>query len=138
MRLLFVLLVNVFIFTSGCSEPTDPSASGNSITLTYASVDNQQATLTLSNSTDAPVYYFGFGQANPLKTVEVLTDTGWSAIIWDWCGTGAELQQVKPHSAAEILAPALRRNVKTRVTFSIAQSPEEEYHTLSSNEFVIP
>lgn len=138
MRPLFVLCVCVFIFAAGCSEPTDPSASGNSVTLSYASVNNQQASLTLINSTDAPLYYFGFGQANPLKTVEVLTDTGWAAIIWDWCGTGAELQQVKPHSVAEIFAPALRHNVKTRVTFSIAHSPEGEYRNLSSNEFIIP
>jgi hypothetical protein len=138
MRPLFVLLGIILISAAGCSEPTRPTVSGNSVSLTFASVDEQQATLILINSTDAPVSYLGFGQAHPLKTVEVLTDTGWSAILWDWCGTGAETQLVQPHSSVEIIAPVIRRNVTTRVTFGIIQQPDEAYRILTSNVFFVP
>lgn len=138
MKALSVLAVVIIFTIAGCTDPAGPHSSVNTVTLTYSSASAQQATLTLTNSTDAPVYYLGFGKSHPLKTVEVFTDTGWTAIVWDWCGTGAEQQLLLPHSNAEIIAPAIRRNIKTRVRFSIAQAPNGEYRMLSSNEFIIP
>lgn len=134
----FVLLAIILLSAAGCSEPAGPSASGDSVSLLFASVDEQQATLVLINSTNAPVSYLGFGQAHPLKTVEVLSDTGWTAVLWDWCGTGAELQTVQPYSSVEIIAPAIRRHATTRVKFSIILSPDEEYRVLTSDEFFVP
>lgn len=138
MRPLPVLFGIILISAAGCTEPTGPTAPGNSVSLTFASVNEQQVTLILTNSTDAPVSYLGFGQAHPLKTVEVLTDTGWSAVLWDWCGTGAEMQVVQPYSSVEIVAPAIRRTITTRVKFGITQPPDDEYRLLTSNVFFVP
>lgn len=69
--------------------------------------------------------------------VEVLTDTGWTCVAWDWCATGAERQQVKPYETVNIETPLMRRNVKTRVGFGYQFDGEEESQTLLSNEFYV-
>lgn len=141
MKQIFALFVLLLLTATGCTEssaPAGPVPPENTVTLTFTDVTGEQANLLLSNTTDTPVYYLGFGKEHPLKKVEVLTDTGWCTVMWDWCGTGAELQQIPSHSSAVILAPAPQRNVKTRVTFSITHSPEGEYSILTSDEFVVP
>jgi hypothetical protein len=141
MKPTFVLFLLVLLTGPGCTEssaPAGPALPENTVTLTFTDVTGEQANLLLTNTTETPVYYLGFGKEHPLKKVEVLTDTGWCAVLWDWCGTGAELQEVPSHSSAVIIAPAQRHNIKTRVAFSITHAPDGAYEVLTSDEFIVP
>ena len=50
------------------------------------------ASFTVVNDSSASIQYFGYSENAPHYSTEVLTDTGWVYLFWNWCGTGAEWQ----------------------------------------------
>lgn len=137
MRYPFALVLALLLLT-GCTEQSTAPVPTNTVTLTFVEAEGQEARLLLSNGTDQPVMYLGWTENNPLTMVEVHTDTGWCTVAWDWCATGAVRYRIEPLASVMVTAPVMRRNLPTRVSFGFTQSEEGDYHTLFSNEFVVP
>ncbi len=130
-------LVFFAILCTGCSNLISPPSLDQPILLTFIDATEFDVQLLLTNNSPNSVVYFGFSKSSPLKTVEILSDTGWSVVVWDWCGTGAERQEVKPNESAIILAPIIRKHVKTRVAFGYRSAENSEFTKLVSSEYII-
>lgn len=133
-----ILCLLCALLIAHCSDSTVSTASDNTVSLTYITATESEAELKLSNTTDNSILYLGYSKSTPLKRVEVLTDTGWATVAWDWCATGANRQEVKPNESVIVYAPVLRRNVTTRVLIGYHVQSEGEYVNLISNEFIVP
>lgn len=48
------------------------------------------ATFKLVNDSTSSIQYFAYDVSSLHYSTEVLTDTGWVYLFWNWCGTGAE------------------------------------------------
>ncbi len=121
-----------------CSDSSIAPVSDNTVSLTFIAATESEAELELSNTTDSSIFYLGYSKSTPLKRVEVLSDTGWTTVAWDWCATGASSQEVLPNESVIVYAPVMRRNVTTRVLFGYHTQPEGDYVNLVSNEFIVP
>ncbi len=134
MKLFSVILLALFF--SHCSNPALPTEQPP-VSLTFVEATEFDVNLLLKNNTTESLLYYGYSKSSPLKTIEILTDTGWTVAAWDWCGTGAEQQKVKPNESVVIFAPVIKKNVKTRIAFSYNTSANEEYTKLTSNEYIV-
>lgn len=134
MKTLSVILIAFFMVS--CSDPASPSAP-LPVSLTFIDHSEFDAKLLLKNNTTESLLYWGFSKSSPLKTVEVLSDTGWAVVVWDWCGTGAEQQEVKPNESVIIFAPIVKKNVTTRMAFSYRTPSNQEFIKLTSSEYII-
>jgi hypothetical protein len=54
------------------------------------------------NESRAPFHFYGTGPTYPFYARRVQTSDGWRASNIGWCGTGAGLHPVPPHSSTEI------------------------------------
>lgn len=74
---------------------------------------------TVYNDSTETVHFMGYGPGFPFYTSEVLRDTGWVAIIWGWCGTGAEIYGLDPEDSFVIEVSAPEEEGLWRVGFGI-------------------
>ncbi len=134
MKILSAVLISLFIIS--CSDPASPSEPPP-VSLTFIENSEFDAKLLLKNNTTESLFYWGFTKSSPLKTVEVLSDTGWTVVAWDWCGTGAEQQEVQSNESVIIFSPFIRKNVKTRMAFSYRTEANQEFIKLTSSEYIL-
>ena len=57
----------------------------------------------LVNDSTETIQYYGYGETYPLYSAEALADTGWTNLMWGWCGTGAEFYSLEPSSSIQFL-----------------------------------
>lgn len=84
------------------------------------------------NDSSATVHYMGYAPAAPFYTSEALADTGWTPVIWGWCGTGAQLLELKPDSSFELIIQPPDYSCTWRVGISITDTLFEEGYQLLS------
>lgn len=125
------------LLLAACDQPSSVSP-GESVTLSLAGTTGEHVQLRLVNRTLDTLYYWGFSKSSPLKRIEILTDTGWSVLLWDWCATGAEQQAVSPMGAAIIDAPLLQHKTSTRLIMHYSRNYNGELRELKSQEYIIP
>lgn len=65
------------------------------------------ATMELTNGTDLPIYFAGYGPDRPLQTWERQVDNLWVHCDYEWCGTGRSTYSLAPGVSITI-ATALR------------------------------
>ncbi len=136
MKLYFLFFLSL-LFTT-CSDLVSTSSPDNTVSFTFIEATEFDVKLLLTNNTTESVLYLGFSKSSPLKTVEVLSDTGWTVVIWDWCATGADRHEVKPNESAIILGPIIRKQVKTRISFGYQSTKNGDFRKLTSEEYIIP
>lgn len=104
----FILLVILVVFTAcdvidpdeklnrQISEQTD----NESVHLDYNGIistdEGQVASITLANDSTHTIQYFAYSESFLLYNEEARTDTGWTNLMWGWCGTGAEYYPLQP------------------------------------------
>src|SRR3989338_1060227 len=88
-----------------CADPATTAATDSTVSLKVLEVTESEAKLILTNNSTNPIYYLGISQSSPLKSVEIFSDTGWTVVLWDWCGTGAERHNVQQGESTIILGP---------------------------------
>lgn len=47
------------------------------------------ANFTLLNDSTVDISYFAYNANHPHYSTQMLSDTGWVWLMWNWCGTGA-------------------------------------------------
>lgn len=60
------------------------------------------ATFRIANDTDDSFSYYGYGLSGPFYSYRIAEPSGWKTSSLGWCGTGAGLHTLAPHSATEI------------------------------------
>ncbi|WP_395738190.1 hypothetical protein [Prosthecobacter sp.] len=60
------------------------------------------ATFRIANDTDDSFSYYGEGLSAPHYSYRIAEPSGWKTHSLGWCGTGAGLHTLAPHSATEI------------------------------------
>ncbi|WP_395753174.1 hypothetical protein [Prosthecobacter sp.] len=60
------------------------------------------ATFRIANDTDESFSCYGYGLSTPFYSYRIAEPSGWKTYSLGWCGTGAGLHTLAPHSAAEI------------------------------------
>lgn len=73
----------------------------------------------VNDSTDA-IQFFGYSESFPLYNAETLSDTGWTNMMWGWCGTGAEFQVLEPDSSIHFLTVLPNSSVTWRLVLDIS------------------
>src|SRR5262249_27350866 len=59
------------------------------------------AILLITNSSSKTFSYYGYGPTAPHYQAKVQTESGWQPLCLRWCGSGAELQALRPHNSVE-------------------------------------
>jgi hypothetical protein len=65
------------------------------------------AQLTLTNTTDRPIYFAGYGSHRPLQTWERHVSDQWIECGYEWCGTGRSNYSLAPRHSI-VIETALR------------------------------
>ncbi|NQV42911.1 MAG: hypothetical protein HQ506_11210 [Candidatus Marinimicrobia bacterium] len=73
----------------------------------------------LVNDSTETVQYVGYGETYPLYSAEAFSDTGWTNLMWGWCGTGAEFYALEPNSSVEFLAAQPNSSCTWRLVLDI-------------------
>lgn len=61
----------------------------------------RMAVFQITNESDSTFCYSGYGSSFPLYYYRVSTPSGWNPQRLGWCGTGANLHEIAPHSMTE-------------------------------------
>jgi hypothetical protein len=105
--------------------------------------------LKLTNTTNLPVYFAGYGPTYPLQTWERFEDGTWTECGYHWCGTGRSIEYLEPHGQLDLLV--LLREYKTegmpeeptlsdyrhkmRLVLYYGHTTDDIRHPLRSNSF---
>ena len=92
--LLFMLLCTLV----ACSNPGEPliddTVESGKVQILYRGItqdiDGTWAEFTLVNDSTELLSYFAYDANHPHYSTEMLSDSGWTWLFWNWCGTGAE------------------------------------------------
>lgn len=124
------------IVLSECSDPLSPTEQPP-VSLTFIDAAEFNAKLLLANNSMESIWYGGYSKSSPIVSVEIFSDSGWTALHWGWCGTGVERQEVKPKKSVEIFAPFVNKNVRTRIALRYQSGRSDEFAILTSSEYFV-
>ena len=74
-------------------------------------------TFRVTNETDRPVTYQGYGPSSPLYLTETLQAGSWQSDPIGWCGTGLEEQHLAPGASVELPVGVKRDGQSHRFSF---------------------
>ncbi len=101
---------------------------------------NEVASFILLNDSTVDVQYFAYSQTSLHYSTEVLSDTGWVYLFWNWCGTGAEYHVLESGSSTRFETHLPQEDCTWRVLVNIADMEHTMSYTLRSAgiEFTVP
>lgn len=105
------------------------------------SEDHQSvASFSLINDSTEAIQYFAYSKHSLHYSTEVLTDTGWVYLMWNWCGTGASYYVLEVDSSVQFCTVLPQDNCTWRVLVDITDMEYENHYTLRSEEidFSVP
>jgi len=111
----YLLMITVALTSCGIVDPgkhqgRQPSeqTENESVHLDYngiiATDEGSLASFTLVNDSTHTIQYFAYSESTILYNEEALTDTGWTNLMWGWCGTGAEYYPLQPGESIDFEA----------------------------------
>ena len=109
------LMILLFLISCGINDPDkDLEQNGidledmESVHIDYNGIipteSGQIASFTIVNDSTQSIQYFGYSETNLLYNEEALADTGWTSLMWGWCGTGAAYYVLEPDSSRDFEA----------------------------------
>jgi len=104
-----IVVIMVLLISCGVTDPDDTLEADPSgtIYIEYNGMVATESSLTpsfsLVNDSTVTIQYFGYSKINPLFNAEAKTDTGWTHLMWGWCGTGADYFALDPDSSVTFL-----------------------------------
>jgi len=105
MQLSKVFVVMVLLVSCGINDP-DGNIEGERLGTVYMEYNEMVwaeggfvPRFSLVNDSSATIQYFGYSKTYPLFNAEALSDTGWTNLMWGWCGTGVEYFSLNPDSS---------------------------------------
>ncbi len=90
------------------------------------------AAFLLVNDTTETINYLAYGEENPHYSTEVLTDSGWTYLMWNWCGTGTSPVHFEPGSKMKFTTALPRYDCTWRVILSVSVVSSDKFYTLKS------
>jgi|GEM_PF-393393 len=101
--LIFLILCGI-LGLMACESPheqtLDDQPVPGTVQLVYNGISTEEsvtaANFTLYNDSTVTIHYFAYDENNLHYSSEVLSDTGWAYLFWNWCGTGAEYLPLEP------------------------------------------
>jgi len=94
-KLIYVAIL-VLVTLASCSifapEENLERESDNTLHLDYEgqvlAEGGYTASFSLVNDSTGSIQYFGYTEVYPLYSAQARSDTGWTNLMWGWCGTG--------------------------------------------------
>lgn len=124
--MLFLLII------VACSDPVDdrdgdPLEPGR-VQILYKGIVNDDGTswamFTLVNDSTEDLEYFAYNAAQPHYSTEMLSDTGWTWLMWNWCGTGASYHTLGSGEEVDFKTGLPHLDCTWRVILSATCDPE--------------
>lgn len=91
------------------------------------------AAFTLYNDSTSSISYFAYSPTSILYGTEALTDTGWTRLMYGWCGTGASYYELAPHESIDFETTLPQESCTWRVFFQVSENATTPLYTLRSN-----
>jgi len=85
--------------------------------------DILQASFTLVNDSTASLQYYAYDIDSPHYSTEVLSDSGWVYLFWNWCGTGADWYPLEAGTSIDFNTTLPSHSCTWRVVLSIVGEP---------------
>ncbi|NQV50590.1 MAG: hypothetical protein HQ507_08835 [Candidatus Marinimicrobia bacterium] len=90
------------------------------------------ASFSIVNDSTESIQYFGYDPQSMHYSTEMLTDTGWVYLSWNWCGTGASYYPLEPDSQIEFRTGLPSNSCTWRVLLNISDMELTTSHMLKS------
>ena len=90
-------------------------------------------TVTLTNSTEAPIEFSGYGPTSPLYGMDCLREDGWQEQPVGWCGTGLATQTLAPGQQTTFQVHSPNEPVNWRISLSYQVSGTKAWLSVHSN-----
>ncbi len=131
---IFLLFLSISILYS-CD--TVQSNSSGTLQIRYTGIEESDhgsvAAFLLVNDTTETVVFSAYEGGTPHYSAEVLTDTGWTYLMWNWCATGTSPTELKPGSKKKFTTSLPTYDCTWRVILDISVAESEKYYTLKSD-----
>lgn len=137
-----ITLLPLLIFIGLIASCIEPGSSGNdpiepgSVQILYRGIvdegDQSWAMFTLTNDSTEDIEYFAYSAMQPHFSTEMLSDSGWTWLFWNWCGTGASYFPLKSGSSMDFKTGLPHLDCTWRVVLSASCDPDEGGFIVSS------
>jgi len=125
-RFVVLFLLSLLFISCGIvdtKEPRETLEIGQPYIIYNGIVSNNgssQASFTMVNDSTETIQYFAYTPAEPHYSAEVLTDSGWVYLFWNWCGTGAEYFSLESDSSFEFTTNLPYESCTWRVMINVS------------------
>lgn len=141
LSLLFVLVISCGLVDT--QESLEKLESGRAYISYNGIISNNgslQASFTMVNDSAETIQYFAYASAQPHYSTEVLTDSGWVYLFWNWCGTGAEYFSLESGSSFEFTTNLPYESCTWRVMINVSGQEGANAHFVRSEgiEYMAP
>ena len=132
----FILLFTFLLLVCSC-DAVESNESGT-LHIKYTGVEEGEygtvATFLMGNDTTETISYLAYGEESPHYSTEVLTDSGWTYLMWNWCGTGTTPVDLKPGAKTKFTTALPDYECTWRVVLGISVVGSDKYYTLKSDK----
>ena len=131
----FLPLISLsFLFSCDTLESNE----SGTVKIIYSGIEESQngsvAAFLLVNDTTETVQFWAYGEEAPLFSTEVLSDTGWTYLMYNWCGTGSSPIELDPGSKTKFTTSLPHYDCTWRVILGISVANSDKYYNVKSNE----
>jgi len=139
---IFTVLVTLISCNLFGPEKTQENEGVDAVRIEYlgssTSGNTDLATFKLVNDSTSSIQYFAYDITSLHYSTEVLTDTGWVYLFWNWCGTGAEYFELEAGSSVEFQTFLPDSSCTWRVLTSISDMTGSNGYILRSESLNTP
>ena len=142
MQISKVLVVMVLLVSCGINNPEEKLEGERSGTvfLEYNGMVSTRGgdvpSFTLMNDSTETIQYFGYSKIYPLFNAEAHTDTGWTHLMWGWCGTGAEYFNLDPDSSISFMGFSPNYSCTWRLVLDIVEIDSVNFRQIRSENII--
>ncbi len=140
--ILKVLGALLFLMSCEISEPDENYVmeGDGTVHLEYRGLEMTEGSFvpnfSLVNDSTEAIQYLGYNEGYPLYSAEALTDTGWTSLMWGWCGTGTELYPLEPGSSIQFLGMLPTYSCTWRLVLYITEMDSVSSRKITSDNLI--
>ncbi|MEE9431226.1 MAG: hypothetical protein V3V16_09310 [Melioribacteraceae bacterium] len=132
-HILFVGMISFLLFTSCDNFLSSEEKDGVYLDYLGKSTEYEEMIqFRLINNSNASIEYWGYGSKSPFYNYQIKNDTGWSANMLGWCGTGAGVNELSTNSNIEFRSTKPKNTSVWRLIFHYKIKGLEEVETIYS------
>ena len=135
-----LILFPLFIACDPLEDLTHPQFKEGRVQVLYEGITTtgggERAEFSLINDSTTTVEYFAYSVDQPHYSTEMLSDTGWVYLFWNWCGTGASNLELPADSSQTFYASLPYESCTWRMMISIWDPGAESGYILYSEPII--